>query len=211
MTKKERSLLISLVVLVVVWLSSLAAGQSTSTPSSVTTVSETSPTVSSATTAAQTPAPNLLTAETTSPSAKLHQVIKVIDGDTIKVDVDGKIETVRLVGIDTPETVDPRRPVECMGMAASNFAKALLEDRLVRLETDSTQGDRDRYGRLLRFVFLQDGTDVGKLLLLGGYAQESLYSSKPHKYRSAYVEAEQQARAQQLGLWNSAICPVDAR
>ena len=86
-------------------------------------------------------------------SATLYKVTKVRDGDTIEVDYNGKTEAVRLVGIDTPETVDPRKPVQCFGVEASNKLKLLLSDTSVSLEVDETQSDRDKYGRLLRFVF----------------------------------------------------------
>lgn len=139
-------------------------------------------------------------------SAQFHRVMNVVDGDTIKVDIDGTIETIRLVGINTPETVDPRKPVECLGKEASDFAKQLLENTSVRLESDVTQSDRDRYGRLLRFVFLPEGTDVGKLLISEGLAQESLYSSEPHQYRAEYLAEQQQAQTMQKGMWNPSTC-----
>lgn len=133
-------------------------------------------------------------------------VVKVVDGDTIKVSLNGKTETVRIVGINTPETVDPRKPVECLGKAASDRMKELVLGQSVTLETDPTQSDRDRYGRLLRFVFLSDGTDVGKEMLLEGLAQESLYSHEPHRYRADYVAAEDQARLTEVGLWQPGVC-----
>jgi micrococcal nuclease len=169
-------------------------------------------------TASSTPVPTITPLEfetatpaaVASPAGQLYLVTKVVDGDTIKVDLDGTIEMVRIVGINTPETVDPRKPVECMGKEASDFAKTLLTGQLVHLETDPTQGDRDRYGRLLRFVFLQDGTDVGKLLIEQGFAHESLYSSKPHRFRQSYLDAQREAQDAQKGLWNPATCPLAA-
>lgn len=137
----------------------------------------------------------------------LVPVVAVVDGDTFKVDINGTIETVRLVGINTPESVDPRKPVECMGKEASDRLKTLIANTSVRLEKDPTQSNKDRYGRLLRFTFLPDGTDVGLLLIEEGYASESLYSKTPHKYRQQYLSAEQQAQQQQKGLWSPAICP----
>ena len=77
------------------------------------------------------------------------KVVRVIDGDTIQVQFSNQTETVRLIGIDTPETVDPRKPVQCFGREASDYAKGLLAGRIVSLEFDGTQGDRDKYHRLL--------------------------------------------------------------
>ncbi|MCA9372703.1 thermonuclease family protein [Candidatus Woesebacteria bacterium] len=140
-------------------------------------------------------------------SATLYKVTKVRDGDTIEVDYNGKTEAVRLVGIDTPETVDPRKPVQCFGVEASNKLKLLLSDTSVSLEVDETQSDRDKYGRLLRFVFL-DGEDVGLTMLKEGFAQESLFSSVPHKYRDAYLAAQQNAKDNNRGLWSPTACPT---
>lgn len=139
-------------------------------------------------------------------SADVYRVSRVVDGDTLKVIIADKEETVRIVGINTPETVDPRRSVECFGKEASLRAQELLSGQLVRLERDSTQSDRDRYQRLLRFVFLADGTDVGLQLIQEGMAMESLYSSIPHQYHQLYVTAEEAARSSQVGLWASDAC-----
>lgn len=153
----------------------------------------------------QAPLPAEELPDVASPSA--YKVVSVVDGDTIKVELGVTPTTVRIVGIDTPETVDPRRPVECLGREASQAMDELVTGKYVRLEADSTQADRDRYGRLLRFVFLDDGTDVGLRLLEQGYAQESLYSSTPHRYHQAYLDAQARAQSEQLGLWNPQICP----
>ena len=75
----------------------------------------------------------------------LYNVIKVVDGDTITVNLNGANETLRLIGLDTPETVDPRKPVQCFGLAASNKAKELLTGQQVRLEAEPSQGERDKY------------------------------------------------------------------
>jgi micrococcal nuclease len=145
-----------------------------------------------------------LTQETAEPY--FHQVVSVTDGDTIKVLVDGKTETVRLVNMNAPESVDPRRPVECMGQEASEKMSELVAGRPVKLERDTTQRNRDRYGRLLRFVFLEDGTDVGLEMIKLGYAYSTPYGSSPHQYIDLYEQAEDGAREQGLGLWNKANC-----
>lgn len=100
---------------------------------------------------------NLLSAKAVFAENKpVFKVLSVVDGDTIKVDVRGKKETIRLLGIDTPETVDPRKPVQCFGKAASDKMKSFVSGKSVILVDDATQGNRDKYNRLLRYVYLPD-------------------------------------------------------
>lgn len=140
----------------------------------------------------------------------LYKVIKVVDGDTIDVDIDGKTERLRLIGMDTPETVDPRKPVQCFGKEASNKAKEILDGKMVELESDNgTQGERDKYGRLLRFVYLEDGTFFNKTMITEGYAHEYTYQSIPYKYQAEFKEAEKQARENKKGLWGD-LCNGDS-
>ncbi len=96
------------------------------------------------------------------------EVLRVIDGDTIEVDLDGSTEDVRYIGVDTPETVKPGTPVECFGPEASSFNHDLVEDREVTLEFDAEL--RDDYGRLLAYVFAGDRF-VNAELVEGGYAR----------------------------------------
>lgn len=140
---------------------------------------------------------------------RLYEVQRVIDGDTIAVSIDGKEEKLRLIGIDTPETVDPRKPVQCFGREASDKAKEILSDKMVRLESDSTQSNRDKYQRLLRYVFLEDGTFFNKLMIEEGYAHEYTYQSNPYKYQAEFMEAEKQARENNRGLWSPDTCNGD--
>lgn len=139
----------------------------------------------------------------------LVKVAKVIDGDTIQVFMNGKTETIRLIGIDTPETVDPRKPVQCFGKEASTKAKEILAGKNVSLESDPTQGDKDKYGRLLRFVFLENGTNFNELLIKEGYAHEYTYNSNPYKYQTEFIASEKSAREQNLGLWSPSACSQD--
>ena len=136
----------------------------------------------------------------------LFLVTQVVDGDTIKVKINDKIETLRLIGVDTPETVDPRKPVQCFGKKASNKTKELLNNQYVRLESDQLSGERDKYGRLLRYVFLQDGTNFNKLIISEGFAHEYTYNSIVYKYQSGFKEAEKEARENKRGLWADGIC-----
>jgi len=146
----------------------------------------------------------------TSSSSKnvAYLVSKVVDGDTIDVSINGKTERIRLIGINTPETVDPRRPVECFGKEASNKAKSLLSGKKVFLEADSSQGDKDKYSRLLRYVFFENGTNVNLFMIQNGYAYEYTYGT-PYKYQSDFKKAQKQAQANENGLWSSNTCGGD--
>ncbi len=135
----------------------------------------------------------------------LFLVTGVVDGDTVTIDIDGKSETLRLIGINTPETVDPRKPVECFGKEASNKAKQVLEGKMVRIENDITQGERDKYGRLLVYIFLEDGTSFNKYMIDEGYAYEYTYNL-PYKYQQDFKQAQRNAQGAQKGLWAPDVC-----
>lgn len=143
--------------------------------------------------------------ETVTEHATYYSVIKVVDGDTLTIDRDGSPVTVRLIGIDTPETVDPRTTVECFGTEASNKAKELLTGKRVRIETDTTQGERDKYERLLAYVYLEDGLFINEYMVLEGFAYEYTYAV-PYVYQKEFKEAEALARIQEKGLWEQGVC-----
>jgi micrococcal nuclease len=134
-----------------------------------------------------------------------YQVSKVIDGDTISVLMNGKNEKIRILGINTPETVDPRRRVECFGREASDHAKSILTNQSVKLEADPSQDDKDKYGRLLRYVFLLNGTDYGLEMIRSGYAYEYTYDI-PYKYQKEYKSAQMTAEKAKSGLWSDKTC-----
>ena len=90
----------------------------------------------------------------------VYTVSSIVDGDTIKISDSWDQYTIRLIGIDTPETKDPRKEVECFGEEATLHLTKLIENQNLILKSDSTQDDIDRYGRLLRYVFLEDGTNI---------------------------------------------------
>jgi micrococcal nuclease len=128
------------------------------------------------------------------------RVVRPVDGDTFVVDIDGAEETVRLIGIDTPESVAQDRPVECYGPEAkARTAELLPEGALVRLERDVEA--RDRYDRLLAYVIhLDDDTFVNRLLVEEGFAESISYP--PNTTRQAELDqAEAAARAESRGLW----------
>lgn len=135
------------------------------------------------------------------PNLVLARVIRIIDGDTIEVDLgEGNKKTVRYIGIDTPETVDPRRNDQCFGKEASAKNKELVGNGIVGLEKDVSE--TDRYGRLLRYVYMGD-LFVNQVLINEGYAHASSYPPDI-KYQDTLLQAEQQARAGSKGLWGSA-------
>lgn len=140
-------------------------------------------------------------------TADFYPVSKVVDGDTIYVLIGGKKQTIRLIGVDTPEMVDPRRPVQCFGKEASAFIKSLLTGKSVRLEVDETQDNKDKYNRLLRYVYLEDGTLVNQELIVHGYGHEYTYEV-PYKYQEAFIQAEKTAQLEKKGLWGDKVCPT---
>ncbi len=132
------------------------------------------------------------------------QVVKIVDGDTITVLIGNQEYTVRYIGINTPETKDPRRPVECFGKEASNKNKELLEGKQVILQKDISE--TDKFGRLLRYIFLplEDGQIlfVNDYLVREGYATSSSYPPDI-KYQERFQVAEKAAQQNQVGLWKS--------
>jgi micrococcal nuclease len=135
-------------------------------------------------------------------------MVRVVDGDTIVVKINSQEETVRLIGIDTPEVVDPRKPVQCFGKEASEKIKELIQGKSVILTPDPTQNDKDNYGRLLRYVYLEDSTFINKKMIEEGYAFEYTYSI-PYKYQLELKESQRQAKTNKLGLWADNACPTN--
>ncbi|KKP70109.1 hypothetical protein A2X44_00115 [candidate division CPR3 bacterium GWF2_35_18] len=129
-------------------------------------------------------------------------VTRVIDGDTFEIYSGQKI---RLIGINTPETVAPNKTVECYGQEASDFLKSLLENTRVSLVKDVSE--TDSYGRLLRYVYL-DNLFVNEYLVKEGYAEVSTYPPDV-KYQEVLEQAEETARTQEIGLWGN-ICSTDS-
>ena len=127
------------------------------------------------------------------------RVLRVIDGDTILVEVGGREERVRYIGVDTPETVAPDRPPGCFGPEASAANAALVEGKVVQLERDVS--DRDRFGRLLRYVYV-DGTLVNDELVRDGYATATTFP--PDVRENARLRSrEREARHAGRGLWSA--------
>lgn len=137
----------------------------------------------------------------------LYQVEEVSDGDTIIVNMSGTREIVRLIGIDTPETHHPDRPVECFGKEASEFARKSLVDRHVRLEADPINTNRDRYKRLLRYAYLEDGSLFNSKVVEHGYGFS--YTSFPFSKTQEFETLEDQAEQARSGLWGHCTVTVD--
>lgn len=138
----------------------------------------------------------------------LFFVERVVDGDTIVVRAsDGVQSRVRLIGIDTPESVHPTKPVECFATEASTKLRTLIEGKLVRMEYDDTQGTLDTYDRVLGYVFLEDGTFVNEVMIAQGYAYEYTYNkAQPYQYQDAFVHAQEIAQATKQGFWAGGVC-----
>ena len=133
------------------------------------------------------------------------RVVKVVDGDTVDILMNGNTERLRLIGINTPETVDPRKPVQCFGREASDKAKSMLSGSTISIEQDPSQGERDTYGRLLAYIFLEDGTNFNKYMIAEGYAHEYTYRI-PYKYQVEFKAAQADARSGERGLWAATAC-----
>lgn len=124
------------------------------------------------------------------------RVARVIDGDTIEIEGGQKI---RYIGIDTPETVHPDKSLECFGLEASSKNKELVEGKEIELEKDVSE--TDKYGRLLRYVYIGD-TFVNDFLVRQGYAHASSYPPDV-KYQDQLRLAQQEAQANSRGLWSA--------
>lgn len=129
----------------------------------------------------------------------LYKVVEVTDGDTIQVDMNNRIEAVRFIGVDTPETVHPTKPKECFGEEASKETTGLLAGKSVYLIPDPQGSNRDKYDRLLRYVFLPNGTFVNAKLVSGGFAFNYIY--EPFQFMKEFDRLEKQAKLAKVGLW----------
>lgn len=139
-----------------------------------------------------------------------HVVEHVVDGDTITISICDKMEAVRLIGLNTPETVDPRKPPQCFGEEASREAKKLLEGKRVILETDASQGVRDRYGRPLAYVYLPNSSKLyNEYMIEQGLGHEYTYVRK-YAYQERFRTAQARAKDAKVGMWHSATCALES-
>ena len=128
-------------------------------------------------------------------------VTKIIDGDTLMVKINDKETAIRLIGIDTPESG------QCFGKEATERAKELMENKKVKLEVDETQDDKDKYGRLLRYIYLEDGTFINKKLIKEGVAKEYTYKIV-YKFQTEFKSDQKVAQEKKLGIWADDACPT---
>ena len=134
---------------------------------------------------------------TPGPGAVAAPVVRVVDGDTIVVRLDGREQRVRYIGVNTPESVDPRRPVQCFGRDAAARNRELVGGKTVWLERDVSE--TDQYGRLLRYVSV-DGRLVNAELVREGYARAVTYPPDV-RHATLFRDLEQEARTASRGLW----------
>ncbi len=139
------------------------------------------------------------------PPPETVTVVKVFDGDTIVVLRGGREVTVRLIGVDTPETERPKTPVQFFGPEASDFTRRSLLGKTVRLEFEPPGrpgGSVDKYGRLLAYVFTADGANFNLELVRLGYGRA--YLRYPFTRQREFAKAEQAARTAGIGMWDQA-------
>jgi micrococcal nuclease len=136
---------------------------------------------------------------------ELYDVQEVKDGDTFTAMVGHHEITVRMLGIDTPETVDPRKPEQCYGKEASDQTKSLLSGKKVQLKLNPNREEKDRYGRYLAFVYSGE-IFLNKFLLQEGYAREYTFG-KPYMHQKEFRDIEKEAKKAEKGLWGVCTAP----
>jgi len=130
----------------------------------------------------------------------IYPVVRIIDGDTVKIDVFGATRTIRLAGVDTPETVHPRKPVEQYGPEASRFLKNLLLGESVWFIRDASAAETDRYGRFIGHLYrYPEGLWVNEEIVRQGYGKA--YTKYPCEHTEDFIEMESRAKAASKGLW----------
>ena len=148
------------------------------------------------------------------PAGRPIIITRAIDGDTVDVEfVDAPKNSdrarVRLIGVNTPESVDPRKPVQCFGKEASAHTTELVagitRERPATLVVDATQGEYDKYQRLLAYIYLPDGTLLNERIIAGGYGFEYTYRT-PYIHQARFKEAEKAAKIANRGLWAPEAC-----
>ncbi len=148
------------------------------------------------------------TSNTVDPSSALddgYVVTDVIDGDTVKIKINDDIETVRLIGIDAPEFAHFDNKQECFAVESKEYLESLVTGKTIYLKNDDLQEDRDRYKRLLRYLLLENGTNINEIMIKDGYAYEYTYD-KGYQYIDQFNEAELSASNNGLGLWSKDTC-----
>jgi micrococcal nuclease len=143
---------------------------------------------------------------TSTTSKNTFKVTHVVDGDTIDVSQGEKVYRVRFIGINTPESVDPRRPVECYGKEASSIMKEIALGKEVELVYDMSKPKQDDNGRELAYVMRTDGVDLGAYMLEVGAAYEYTYKREFYKNQQKYKTIASEAKEMRKGLWAENTC-----
>lgn len=129
-----------------------------------------------------------------------RKVIRVVDGDTLVLSPN---EKVRLIGVDTPETKHPKKPVQCFGREATEFTRWMAAGKKIHLQLDQANaatGHKDRYGRTLGYVYLEDGTFLNAEIIRQGYGHA--YTRFPFRHLEEFRDLQREAREKGLGLWS---------
>ncbi len=130
-----------------------------------------------------------------------YQVVYIYDGDTIKVNLDGKEEKIRLLGIDTPEmNYESKKKPDCYAQNAKDKLKNMIGNSCIKLKSDKLSGDKDKYDRLLRYIYLPDGKFLNMELVKQGYAFNYIYSD--NELKKDFSQAELNAKNKKLGIWS---------
>ena len=140
--------------------------------------------------------PEILSSSSTGSNKEQITLVKVIDGDTIKVIVGDTEQSVRLIGLNAPESDD------CRGDWSRSELEKLLAEQTILLESDLTQGEKDKYGRLLRYIHTGRGLNVNEKIIEIGGAKEYTYD-KDYKYKELFVNAQNTAKKDKLGVWGA--------
>lgn len=132
-----------------------------------------------------------------------YEVVKIVDGDTIKLNINDEVTSVRLIGIDTPESVHPNKEKNVPeGKLAAEHTKALTADKYVYIEYGEEA--YDRYGRVLAYVYIDKNTMLNAQLVEDGYAE--VYTIKPNnKYEDYFLNLEEKAKKNNSGLWSTGV------
>lgn len=153
----------------------------------------------------QVPLSSVHTARTAPPGS--YFVDHFIDGNTIAVDMDGHTESIRLIGVETPETIKPKSSIQCFGPEAGDFVKRAIGARPVRLVADPISNNRDRYNRLVRYAYLENGTLLNEQLIEHGFGFANL--EYPFVRHEEFLQTQNSAKYANVGLW--AKCQVELK
>ena len=149
----------------------------------------------------QAPPPRLAATPGNTQTVQVGKVSRVVDGDTLRVVVNGAETTIRVIGVDTPETHKPNTQVQCYGPQATAQAKEIAAGRIVTVRNDPSQAQVDRYGRALRYIELPDGRDLSVAMVGGGFGRAYKVAGPAPVMWAQLVAAQQQAQQQKTGLW----------